>query len=484
MNKREFRQVAKRGKTKRWIVWQDEDQVGVQDGFVKGKMKVATVTTMEAVNVGKANEKSAEECAVDEMERRILMKTRQGYREVNPKTGQFLQEPPKETDTLESFKDLPQNLRFYKPQNSMNAYMQKMMDNKEAAWLRKRDGNMHIYVLDEKGRHRMYSSTTTPHQKDEPDVEIIERYPQIADAIQTLQVPDKTILLGELCCVAAGGHEDEYGFDVDNLDLVNGARGGLMSSSLELQEEHGYMGFCIWDIAFWDGKDLLNHEPALRRFDIARRLGNTDKLGFITYPEMAQWSEKTQCIYIWSRSGDLTINELEGRTVEQTLIDLAKDQKWEGWVVVDPEATFGEKSYNFRGKPERPKYTAKLKPKLEADFIVRYDPDNGIGFRGKGKKSVGVGSVFCYLWDHEAEEEVYVSKCGGGLDEENVLKFADTSLYPMVWKVEFGSWTKPSKKSPMGSLQFPEFLSVREDKKPEDCGLDQSPHFGGQCDTE
>jgi len=176
---KEFRQEAKRGKTKRWIIRQENEEVSVRDGFVGGKMKIWTTTTMEEVNVGKANEKDAIVCAEEEMERRILMKTRQGYREVNPKTGKWLEEPPKTTSSLKSFTDLPQNLRFYKPLNSMNAYLQKMMDANEAYWLRKRDGNMHIYVVDEKGRHRMYSGSTTPHQKDEPDREIIDRYPQI-----------------------------------------------------------------------------------------------------------------------------------------------------------------------------------------------------------------------------------------------------------------------------------------------------------------
>jgi hypothetical protein len=184
-----------------------------------------------------------------------------------------------------------------------------------------------------------------------------------------------------------------------------------------------------------------------------RRLLDGQDLDYITFPEYCP---------------------SEGISKEQAK-GIAKKNRWEGFVVVDPEQKgYGDKSYNFHGKPERPKYCGKLKPMLEADFIVRWDADNGIGLWGKGKKQNGVGSVFCYLWDPAKEEEVYIGKCGGGLktvepgiENGNVFDLADPSLYPLVWEVEFTTWT------PKGSFQFPEFVRLRTDKTPEECTIDQ-----------
>ena len=64
-----------------------------------------------------------------------------------------------------------------------------------------------------------------------------------------------------------------------------------------------------------------------------------------------------------------------------------------------------------------------------------------------------------------------MSKVGGGISDEDALKYADPKLYPMVWKVVFKGWTAK------GSLRHPSFDCVRTDKKPEDCGLDQNPRW-------
>jgi len=154
---------------------------------------------------------------------------------------------------------------------------------------------------------------------------------------------------------------------------------------------------------------------------------------------------------------------------KESAIEIAKLLGWEGFVVLDPDGTYGDKAVSFRGKADRPKHAVKVKPKLEADFCVRWDPERGMGTWGKGKKAKGVGSVAAFLWDPGTEGWRYVSKVGGGLTEANVKGFANTTLYPMVWQVEFASWTDK------GSVQFPEFIRVREDKTPKECTTEQLP---------
>jgi len=237
------------------------------------------------------------------------------------------------------------------------------------------------------------------------------------------------------------------------------------------------------NIAFWGGQCLLHSVPFHERFEkIKQQVEMIDSTGFLTYPEVVTYVDEEEdedgnlievvpFVELSSPNCDPEEIALVNGSFEETLVGIAKEYGWEGWVIHDPFATLGEKAFNTRGKYDRPKEVAKLKPDKEADFIVRYDPDNGIGERGKGRKSVGVGSVFCYLWDPEKEEEVYVGKCGNGLSEEAVLKYADPKLYPMVWQIGFATWTKS------GSFEHPKLLMERDDKELEECAIQQNPDW-------
>ncbi len=483
VTKREFRQEARTGKTKRWVIKVTSDVVTVSHGLVDGQMQTTPGWKGEARNVGKVNEVTPEQDARNYADRQVTKQLRKGYLEVNPKTGVVTQ---KKQNTEIDFDDLSQSLRFYKPQNSMNPYVQKLMDNHTAWWVRKRNGNMCVISTGTRGEATLYSSTGQKYHKDEatsgrfPGVPLLHRYPHIEETLYSLALPPRTILLAELCTVAAGGFGDTrdgvYGLDVDDLNYVGSVGRSLTDTAIELQEQKGKLGICVWDIAFWGGKCWMQEKPFHERMGKIVELADMDESGFIRFPEVVSVGtdiDKHDMIYFTMQTpvgGKQWASHID--KIEESLLLKAKEWKWEGFVVIDPHATYGDKAYNFRGKAERPKFLAKMKPKLEADFIVRYDPDNGIGVRGKGKKSVGVGSVFCYLWD--GESEVYVGKCGGGLNEENVLKFADPSLYPMVWEVSFASWTKK------GSFEFPEFVRVRDDKTPEECSVEQNPNWRPQ----
>lgn len=468
---REFRQKDRTGRVHRWIVTLDGNTVSLTDGLLDGKLKEPTTHIEKAVNVGKANESSPEEQARLWAERQVKLKRRKGYREVD-KQGRYMED---EVITKMNFNDIPENFRAYKPQNSMNSYLQKMMDEGTAWWVRKRNGCMAIMAVGGDHTLTMYSSTLQQTHKDE-DIPWIERYPQFQEAIEALDLPPRTVLLGELCCVVAAGFEHE-GLDRDDLDYVNGVRGSLTQIALDTQVDHGKLGFCVWDILSWNGEFWVQTTPYSDRMARIIELVGKDKTGYLTFPEIATVIEEPAEHYwveISSPNSQTYRLPTRGAPVEKVLLQYAKEMRWEGWVVVDPTATYGDKAFNFRGKAERPKECAKLKPKLEADFIVRYDPTNGIGVPGKGSKKVGVGSVFCYLWDPEKREEVYVGKCGGGLSAADVVRFANPKLYPMVWHIEFSAWTKD------GSFQFPELgdKGVRDDKTCEECTIDQRPAPG------
>jgi predicted DNA-binding WGR domain protein len=424
-----------------------------------------TTQVFEGVNIGKANEKTPKEVAGEWAERQILLRTRKGYVEVDPVKNTPMGEASKSEIDWEV--GLPPNLRFFKPQNSLNSHCEKLLRAKKARLLRKRDGMMHVILVAYDGGITLYSSTLQRHHKDEPETPWISRFPHLAQEVANLQLPGGTVLLGELCTTACSGFKDQYGMPSDNYTYVSTITKSLTPLALEKQNEHGLLGFCIWDIGFWDGECLLQSWTANKRFAHISSLLNSPLRHHITMPEMAYLTGTGINIQSFDAS-DVTM-DYESDDMVKEVLELAKTLGWEGWVVVDGEAAYDDRSHSFHGKAERPKFVCKLKPKLEADFIARWDPDSGIGAWGKGKKSVGVGSANLYLWDPGKKEEVFVCECGGGLTDDDVTRLANPKLYPMTWVVEFDSWTAK------GALRFPNFVRGRDDKEPHECTIDQMP---------
>lgn len=458
--------IQNKGRTSKPQVWEIrrvENKVITTWGQLDGAMQ-ETTQEFEAVNVGKKNEKDPNVVAQEWMDRQILLRTRKGYVEADPKTGNLKE--AESTDQID-FMKLPNNLRFYKPLNSLNFYMEKLIYNNQAIFLRKRDGMMHVLSVDDHGYPRLYASTMAITHKDEPDIPWMERYPHLEQELQKVNLPPRTILLGEMTTTVAGGGSCPMGYAVDSFEYVGTVIKSLTPRALRQQsvgapESFGALGFCCWDIAFLAGEPWVQTRIARDRFNYIFAL--TEGRKYFTMPEVITCNGDS--VRISSSEGPQALLEMEG-DLQSYLLSFARERDWEGYVVVDPESTYGDRAFNFHGKAERPKQAAKLKPLLEADFIVRWDPENGEGEYGKGKKKDGVGSVMAYLMDPDTRELVPVCKVGGGLSDADVARFADPKLYPMVWQVEFAEWTSK------GALRFPRFVRAREDKAIEECTTDQ-----------
>lgn len=446
--------VQDKGRNEKPQVWEiscAQNAVHTMWGQLGGAMQ-QTTQTFEAVNVGKSNEKNPAQVAQEFMDRTIKKKNREGYVEVDLRTNKPLVE--ESASEIDFDKPLPLNLRFFKPQNQMGAGLAKKLKSGEAMALRKRNGMMHVLVYDEWLRFKMYGSNMLPGHKDEPKIPWLERYPEIVKSLDKFHVniPPRTILLGELVTVSTAGYEDKEGLDVDDFNYVASIVKSKKDLALEKQVKDGALGFCIWDIAFWDGECWLQTKTSDERFEKVTELmlGADPDKGDWVYPYLRM----PEMVYGWD---------------EEELLAYARKKKWEGWVIVEREATYDDRAFNFHGKAERPKSVGKLKPMLEGDFIARWDPDKGIGSYGKGKKSGGVGAANMYLWDPVKKEEVFICEVGGGLTDAQVAEFADPSRYPKVWQVEFVEWT------PKGALWHATFLRERDDKTPEECTIDQRP---------
>jgi hypothetical protein len=137
---------------------------------------------------------------------------------------------------------------------------------------------------------------------------------------------------------------------------------------------------------------------------------------------------------------------------------------------VDPDGIYGDRAYNFKGKPDRPgTVCAKCKPEYEDDFVVFFDPENGFGtYSQKERYGKGIYSAPALPVQLEGRAGLHLL-CGGGLSEEQKREWADPSLYPMVWKVEYSDRRYRSAGDKTDALDHPRFIARRTDKKPDEC---------------
>jgi len=407
-----------------WSIWTVGPTVHTQWGTVNGEMQ-NTATTFDALYVGQKNEKSAEIVAEDHMNRQIELKKREGYASV---LGESLVE-------LNPYTILPETIRFYKPDNSPGEKIRR----KEAslAYTRKRDGFSCIVQVVQ-GQYGgpevlIYSRTMRRTCKDE-GIPWAARFPLICASLEKLNVPLGTVFLGEL--VASP--------QVDNKDYVSTVCNSLTQKALEVQMSTGHLYFVIWDIVFWGGVEVLRSE---------------------TWGQRGQRISQLTCDYV------LPVETFSFPDMAAAA-EYAASLGWEGFVAVDPDGMCTGAKGAFigysEGEAKRPgEFSAKIKPKLEDDFIARYDPSKGVGVPGKGKHTGYVGSLALYQLN-SAGEEVYICDMGGGLTDalRKDLAFAE---YPICVKVEFAQRRYKSNGDISNSLEFPVLVEIRSDKSPSEC---------------
>lgn len=415
---------ARTGAVRVWEIAVDGNEVHTRFGQLDGKMQEVT-DYGQVKNLGRSNEISAEDDAINMADRMIKQKKRKGYVEVLPDTIDY---DPFEHGILD-------NLSFYKPQNSLNKKMEKMVEEGKAWAVRKYDGEMMVIIKNSEGEVVFYSRRMLPAHHLEDQHTWRERFDHIASEIEENdEIPNNTILLGEI--VNGPGADDRW--------RVAKVMKSLTPKALEIQEEYGFLHFICWDVAWAAGLQLLGEMQYRFRLDHADLFSSQ----FVHPPE----------IFI---EGDY--EGVEG------LRDTLVAQGWEGFVIVDPHSTYGEKSFNLRGKPDRPNTCCKLKPVFEDDFIAYFDPEDGHGKYGRGKYTGKLGAVSLYQRT-SLGGLMYICECGNGFTKEFIENNSDPSDWPKVIEVKYESRTyQDADGHGTNALQFPRFVRVREDKDPDEC---------------
>jgi predicted DNA-binding WGR domain protein len=435
---RVFHQVNSRTTSPRvWAIGVEGNIITYTWGQLGGAMQKASEIS-QGVNLGKKNEMSPEAYALDRAREMARKKHWEGYREVHA-DGTMMD--PEEPCAIDFDKPLPLNLSFYKPLNSAGSTLLKKADRGEALYTRKFNGMMHAIVRDSRDRVQIYSRRMLRCHDDEQESGPTwnARFSHIVSAAERF-LPARSILLGELVVLKNG---------LEDFKLVQSYTKSLTPQSLEDQAKNGLPSFVVWDIAFWEGKDLVSQAPVQDRYDLIHEIDYAGCDGHIIPLQIMP-------------KGFF-------KDSEQAVL-YAKGAKWEGFVVVDPQGVYGDRAYNFKGKPDRPgAFCAKLKPAYEDDFIAMWDPDKGFGERSnKGRYAGGIKSVALFQYN-SAGEFTFISNLNSGLTEQMKIDLAKPSLWPRVWKVEYTERTYISEGDDTNALTFARFIEERTDKSVKEC---------------
>jgi len=256
-------------------------------------------------------------------------------------------------------------------------------------------------------------------------------YPHLVESLACLK--GDCILLGEMVLDTNGKDDFKSVSSICRSDPV---------VAIEKQKTLGLIKYYIFDLAFFNEKNLLTSKTFMERRAIL------DKQ---IMPYVGNNVEACQII----------------DTTHENAMKLAKKNGWEGLVVWDAKGRMKDgEAFTMNGKAYRPNCIYKSKPLFESDFIIRWDPANDIGEYGKGKNGERVGSVFIYQLLND--EEVFLGKCGGGLSELQ-REFYTTATYPRVWRIEYSA-VQPK----TGKLRFPVFNADRTiigDKNISECDM-------------
>jgi predicted DNA-binding WGR domain protein len=444
---REFRQTQGRAGERYWIIDIKGEKVLSSWGAVKdGKHKEHNKTADIPGPKGKEGTKAyvdAKANAKFEYERAIRKKTEEGYVEVGldgrPLIGGS-------ADEIDHSAALPKNLCFSKPKNGVSEkHMMKLDAAKQSIYTRKINGMMVIAHIRGDRTVELYSRRMD---------RLTYHFPHLVRALSPggLPIPSNSILLFEAFMAEGNSKRD--------LLLCQSVMRSKMDRAHEQQEKLGWMKFYLFRVPILDGEHLeakYNNEANILTIENAF----TDM--FIEYRDHPNSPVKGQFLFALEIMNTNMINALE----------MAKESGWEGWVVYEKDATLGDKSYSFHGKPDRPSSCFKLKPAQEDDFIAFFDPDKGtkgrpMGTWGTGKNMGRVGTLSLYQLD-PAGKEVYVCEVGSGLSDEQRRKMANGQRWPIVAQIEFEERFFRSAGDGSNALHLPRVVGIREDKDPAEC---------------
>ena len=375
------------------------------------------------------------------MDRLIRKKIEEGYVEVGldgrPLLGGPVENPQYDTGPEIPFDDiLPKNLCFSKPKNNVSPkFVAKLEADNDLILTRKINGMMTIAQIMNDGRPRLYTRRMD---------DITNHFPHLVTALRELKFPPKSILLFE----AFMGD----GNDKRDLLRVQSIMRSKTDRAIQLQDEGECMKFYLLRIPVWRGRYV---EQTMTCGELCHKIENDFTDMFLDYHELM---EEDRFLF--------PLDNFEGSVAEAK--DEAALNGYEGWVGYQKNAMFGEYSFSFHGKPDRPGCCFKLKAEYEDDFIAYYAPEYGTkeypqGSFGTGKNMGLLGTLSLYQMSPDLNKQVYICEVGSGFTDRQRLEMSKME-YPMVVTVKYTSRQYVSEGYATNALEFPRFDQIHPDK--------------------
>lgn len=423
MNKTVLYGKTRTGKTKIWSAWVVEKgesghtEIHYEWGMTDGKKQLTIDIIAKGVNEGKANETTPLQQAHLTIERKAKKKSEEGY-------FLTLDNVDEQVSSISFTEPFTKELCFYKPKNTIDPKkIAKLEKAKRLMISVKEDGQMYIV------RKTLALGVEIYSRRMELET---DKFPHLIPVFNKL--PNGIVLLGEMVLTGYDSHIKAFK-DVGRICRSDATK------AIKKQEKYGKVHYRIFDLAFLNFKDYLTSQKYKDRYSTAE---NIVALCNSKYAKMVTILDKTHA----------------------EAMKYVEDNRLEGLVLWDPEGIMDAgAAYTFNGKAYRPNMLWKSKPKYEDDFIVRFDPKNGIGEYGNGKNSNKIKSA--YVYQLEDGKEVHLGRCGGGLSDKQKDFYTATADYPRVWRIEYDT-IQPG----TGSLRYPVFNADRTligDKSVEEC---------------
>lgn len=448
---REFRQKHGRTGERYWAIsfeappGQPPEVIVTEWGAIKdGKKKQHGKTKDRPGPKGKPHTKAyvnAADNAAFNMDRLIRRKVEEGYVEVGldgrPLVGGPVEDPVYDVGPSIPFDDyLPKNLCFSKPKNTVSdKFIAKLEAADNLILTRKINGMMVIAQIMSDGDIMLYTRRMD---------DLTNHFPHLVSALKNMEFPPKSILLFEAFMGDGNKKRD--------LLRVQSIMRSKSDRALMLQETVEWMSFYLLRVPVWKGEYI---EQTHTCAELCYLIENTFTDMFLSYRDQAV-----------GRRFLHTLENFEGSVAEA--MKAAEIHEYEGWVGYKKDGKFGEYSFSFHGKPDRPSCCFKLKPEYEDDFIAYFSPGNGtkkrpMGSMGSGKNTGLLGTLSLYQIDPTEEEEVYVCEVGSGFTDKQRLKMTNAE-YPMVVTVKYTSRQYTSEGDDTNALEFPRFDQIHPDK--------------------
>jgi ATP-dependent DNA ligase len=433
----EFRQTKGRtGTVRYWRISRRGDLVSSEWGaIVNGEHKKHGETEDVPGPKGKEGTAawvSAENNAKFHLERLVRKKTEEGYVEVDQQ-GNPLTEVTE--NKIDHSKPLPKKLCFCKPKNSGK-------DGPDLIYTRKVNGMCVIaqVMSDPDETVRLYSRRMD---------DLTGHFPHLVKALTAMKVPPGSILMFE----AFMGDGNSKADLLKCQSIMRSKR----DKALGRQEDIGWMKFYLYRIPCWREKDLERKATCYNQL-CAIVNAVADKFEGYRDPDVG----KDQFLFpveIFEGTWDEALNE-------------ATSAGYEGWVVYKRDGSFGDYTYGFHGKADRPSCCFKLKLEITDDFVAFFNPDKSTkekpqGTWGSGKNMGKVGTLSLYQYDNAGNLH-YICDTSG-FDDATRDELTARKSWPIVVEVKYNGRGYLAQGDGSNALEFPRFQRVRTDKDREEC---------------